>query len=248
MPEPSPGTAPDDALRAYATLYPDVAQAGSLRSALQAQADRDGHRLTVEPNSSPGWRRVAAQVTAGDRSAHVLMAAHTRSFTVSCWTGEVQMADGSTDDLAEAAGAMDTWQAGARLAELLARRPFLHTWELAEAHERGDAIPVRWRQLREHAASERSLARRHGPELKDLLEAAHAQPRLRALSPGRSVHWLTFSRRAAPPICRDLPRAAPIGDGRYRLRFADGRLQETAGAAAAVTAIVEALPDDALPA
>ncbi|MEV7189367.1 hypothetical protein [Kitasatospora sp. NPDC093102] len=39
-----------------------------------------------------------------------------------------------------------------------------------------------------------------------------------------------------------------IGDGRYRLRFADGRLQEVDGAQAAVEAIVDALPDDAVPA
>ncbi|MEJ8645981.1 DUF6193 family natural product biosynthesis protein [Streptomyces sp. MS1.HAVA.3] len=69
----------------------------------------------------------------------------------------------------------------------------------------------------------------------------------RVLSPGRSMYRLTFSRRATPPICRDLPRAMPIGNGRYRVRSADGRLQELGGAAEAVAVIVEGLPYDAVP-
>ncbi|MFE2129631.1 DUF6193 family natural product biosynthesis protein [Streptomyces amritsarensis] len=36
-----------------------------------------------------------------------------------------------------------------------------------------------------------------GP-VRELVEAAFAEPRLRALSPGASVYWLRFSRRAAP--------------------------------------------------
>ncbi|MFF4922679.1 DUF6193 family natural product biosynthesis protein [Kitasatospora sp. NPDC001261] len=171
------------------------------------------------------------------------MTARERGFDVSCWAGGVHLATGSTGDLAEAAGAVATWQAGARLAELLARSPFPRTWELAEAHERGDAVPVRWRRLRESATHER----RHETGLRELVEAAHAQPRLRALSPGRSMYWLTFSRRAAPPISYDLPRVAPLGDGRYRVRFDDGRLQDVDGAEAAVAAVVDALPDDAVP-
>ncbi|MFG2908540.1 DUF6193 family natural product biosynthesis protein [Kitasatospora sp. NPDC048286] len=257
MPEQKTGAAPDDAQCEYATHYPDVASAGSLTNALRAQADRAGHRLAVEPDtpadsspdSSPGRSRREAHVRAGDRSTHVWMAPGVRSFSVSCWTGEIRTATGSTDDLAEVTGAMHTWHSGARIAELLARRPFLHTSELAEAHERGEAIPVRWRQLREHTADERTTARhRNVPALRELVEAAYAHPRLRALSPGQSMSWITFSRRAAPPICRDLPRVMPTGDHTYRIRFHDGRLQEVDGAAAAVEAIVAALPDDAVPA
>ncbi|WP_416874569.1 DUF6193 family natural product biosynthesis protein [Kitasatospora sp. SC0581] len=245
MPEQTPVPAADegDALRPYAAHYPDVARAGSLLNALRAQADRAGLRLGGEPAAEPGRRRTAARVTTGDRLTRVGMTARERSFDVSCWVGGVHLATGSTGDLAEAAGAVATWQAGARLAELLARWPFLRTWGLAEAHERGDAVPVRWRRLRESATHER----RHETGLRELVEAAHAQPRLRALSPGRSMYWLTFSRRAAPPISYDLPRVAPLGDGRYRVRFDDGRLQDVDGAEAAVAAVVDALPDDAVP-
>ncbi|MFF4165225.1 hypothetical protein [Streptomyces sp. NPDC001741] len=66
MPEQLSGAAPGDALRLYATLYPDVVRAGSLRNALQTVADRAGYDLAVELTASPGWRYVAAKVTAGD--------------------------------------------------------------------------------------------------------------------------------------------------------------------------------------
>ncbi|WP_406865517.1 DUF6193 family natural product biosynthesis protein [Streptomyces sp. HUAS MG47] len=75
--------------------------------------------------------------------------------------------------------------------------------------------------------------------------APHALSSRRALSPGPSMYWLTFSRRAAPPICHDLPRAMPLGNGRYRVRFADGRLRELDSAAEAVALVMEGLPDDA---
>lgn len=234
-------TAPDDPLRRYVALYPEVVLAGSLRNALQAVADRAGHGFAVGLTSSPGWRHVAARVGADGRSANVLMGLEQRSFTVDCWTGGVSMASGSTHDLHEVAGALHSWLHGPRVRDLVAQWPFLRTWELAEAHERGDAVALRWRRLRETAS------RRPDTGLYALVEAAFEQERLRVLSPGRSMHWLTFSRRAAPPICYDLPAAMPIGNGRYRVRLTDRQLREVEGAAAAVAVILGDLPDDAVP-
>jgi hypothetical protein len=242
MPKTLPGgAAPDHPMHEFVTLYPEVVQAGSLQNALQSVADRAGHRLAVELTSSPGWRHVAAQVGANGRSANVVMSLGERSFSVDCWTGGVRMASGSSQDLCEVAGGLHSWLLGPRVRELVAQWPFLRTWELAEAHERGAAVPVRWRQLREAAARNQDTA------LHELVEAAFEQERLRVLSPGRSMYWLTFSRRAAPPVCMDLPAAMPIGNGRYRVRFADRRPQEVDGAASAVAVILEGLPDDAVP-
>ncbi|MEU8677607.1 DUF6193 family natural product biosynthesis protein [Streptomyces sp. NPDC048560] len=234
------GVAPNDPMSAYVTLYPEIVQAGSLQNALQAEADRSGRRLAVELTASPGWRHEAARVEADGRSAHVHMGLTERSFSVDCWTSGVHMASGDTQNLSEAVGALHSWLQGPGVRELVAQWPYLRTWELAEAHERGEAVPVRWRRLRE------SAARTPGSALHELVESAFAQERLRALSPGRSMYWLTFSRRAAPPICHDLPRAMPIGNGRYRV-FVGGRLLEVDGAAQAVAAILDGLPDDAVP-
>ncbi|MYX32928.1 MULTISPECIES: DUF6193 family natural product biosynthesis protein [unclassified Streptomyces] len=222
-------------------IYPEVVEAGSLRSALQAAVDREGRALPVELTSSPGWRYVAAKMDADDRSATVLLAGDEREFLVDCWAHGVLMASGSTQDLAEVAGALCTWVQGARVRELTSQWAFLRTWELAEAHERGEAVPARWQKMRE------SAARRQDADWQDLIESAFEQSRLRVLSPGRSMFWLTFSRRAAPPICHDLPRTRPLGNGRFEVTFADGRVQEVDGAATTVAMIVDGLPDDAVP-
>ncbi|MFF2853002.1 DUF6193 family natural product biosynthesis protein [Streptomyces sp. NPDC058001] len=235
------GAVPNDPMREYVALYPEVVRAGSLRSALQAVVDHGGHGLAVGLTSSPGWRHVAARVEADGRWANVLMAPGERCFIVDCGAGGVRMASGSTPDLFAVAGALHSWLRVSRVGELVAQCPFLRTWELAEAHERGEGAGVRWRRLREAAARMPDTA------LHALVEAAFQQERLRALSPGRSTHWLTFSRRAVPPICNDLPRVMPIGNGRYRVRFADGLLQELDSAAEAVAVILAGLPDDAVP-
>ena len=235
----SPFDAPNDHLLKYEPSYPDVVATGSLLAALQAEADRAGYGFTAELMNVPGWRCVAAQVTDGFRSTQVLMGQGERSFGVDCWAGGIWMAAGRTPDLPRAAGVAYSWLQAPRVRDLVTQWPFLRTWELAEAHERGEAIRVRWRHLRERAAAD--------PRLRDLVEAAHEQPRLRALSPGTSMLWLTFSRRAAPPISGDLPTVMQLKDGRYQVRFGEGRLEETDSAAQAIALIVDALPDDALP-
>ncbi|MEU9731364.1 DUF6193 family natural product biosynthesis protein [Streptomyces sp. NPDC048002] len=153
------------------------------------------------------------------------------------------MATGDTDDLSRAAGATDSWLRAGPVRELVAQWPYLRTWELAEAHERGEAeaVSVRWRLMRESTARGQEHAR-HA-----LVEAAFEQPRLRALSPGRSIYWLTFSRRAAPPICHDLPKAMPAKDGRYRVHVPGSPARDAATAAEAVAMMVAALPADAVP-
>ncbi|QKW17846.1 hypothetical protein HUT16_01105 [Kitasatospora sp. NA04385] len=245
---PLPDVAPADPahpLHAYAAHYPEVADAGSLRDALQAVMDREGPGLTVELTSSPGWRHVAAEIEAGDRLVNVLMAKNERCFLVDCWARNVHMASGKSRDLSEVAGAMRSWHAGSRVRELTAQWPFLRTWELAEAHERGEAVPARWAMMRRSAAADTRT--RHAADWRDLVEAAFEQAPLRALSPGRSMWWFTLSRRAEPPICSDFPRTRPLGSGRFEVTFADRRVQEVDGAAATVAVIVENLPDDAVP-
>jgi hypothetical protein len=237
----SPFDAPDDHLLKYEPYYPDVVAAGSVLAALQAEADRAGYGFTAELMNVPGWRCVAAEVADGFRSTRVLMGQGERNFGVDCWAGGVWMATGRTPDLPEVAGVAHSWLQAPRVRDLVTQWPFLGTWELAEAHERGEAIPVRWRHLRERAARDPRL------RLQELAEAAHEQPRLRALSPGTSMWWLTFSRRAAPPVSGDLPRVMQLNDGHYQVRFGDGRLEETDSAAQAIALVVDALPDDAVP-
>ncbi|MFC8720005.1 DUF6193 family natural product biosynthesis protein [Kitasatospora sp. NPDC057198] len=240
-----PPTDPAHPLHGYLVHYPEVVAAGSLRRALQAVADRAGTGLTIGLPSSPGWRYAGARVEVDGRSTNVLMAVDGRSFLVDCWARGVHMASGSSQGLPEVAGAMRSWHDGAKVRALTERWPFLRTWELAEAHERGELGPARWAAMRRRAAADTRTE--HASDWRDLLEAAFAQPRLRALSPGRSMWWFTLSRRAAPPVCSDLPRTRPLGGGRFEVTFADRRVQEVDGAAATVAVIVGSLPADAVP-
>ncbi|MFI8259699.1 DUF6193 family natural product biosynthesis protein [Streptomyces sp. NPDC085665] len=102
----------------------------------------------------------------------------------------------------------------------------------------GDVVEERWRRLHER------LGIRDASLVRELVEAARAEPRLRVLSPGMSVCWLRFSRRTTPPICGDLPLVRALGNGRYQVRTCDGRLQEARGVAEAVALVVAELPAD----
>ncbi|MFJ8585185.1 DUF6193 family natural product biosynthesis protein [Streptomyces sp. NPDC093595] len=119
------------------------------------------------------------------------------------------MASGSTHDLHEVAGALHSWLHGPRVRDLVAQWPFLRTWELAEAHERGDAVAVRWRRLRETAS------RRPDTGLYALVEAAFEQKRLRVLSPGakHALAHLQPPRRPSATTCRQPCRSGTAGIG-----------------------------------
>ncbi|MFD8291042.1 DUF6193 family natural product biosynthesis protein [Streptomyces lavendulae] len=240
MSHTSAGAAPYGPLRPYAPLYPDVVRAGSLRGALRAEADRAGYGLVIGTYRVPSWQRVAARVgdEGGHRWANVTMDVRLRSFRIGFRADDTaRTVRGGTADLAEAVGVLRCWIRGDRLDELAARWPFVGAG--GEDHGGGDedAVAVRWARLRD------DVAWGADGELQALVEAAFAEPRLRALSPGTSLNCLRFSRSPVPPLCRDLPMAMPAGDGRYRVRTPDGRFREAAGTAGAVALLLALLPD-----
>ncbi|MGO4461093.1 DUF6193 family natural product biosynthesis protein [Streptomyces sp. M-16] len=237
----------DDHLRAYAAHYPEVVGAGSLRGALRAEADRAGYGLDVGVPPIPVVRLTAARVSAGDRVAYVTMDVRRREFRVHCrppGNGDGPAVLGGTGDLSAVVEALHSWVRGARPAELTARWPFLAAREAspsgaAGAVEGPGAVAARWERMRESAATF-PYPGRH-----ELVEAAFREPRLRVLSPGLSMQWLRFSRRATPPVRVGLPMVMPLPDGRrYRVRTSDGELREVTGAAEAVAAVLDGLPED----
>jgi hypothetical protein len=88
-----------DAFRPDPVLYPDIAQAGDLRSALQAEFGTAGLAARVEHVSSPGWRHVAAEVRDAHRHAEAVMDGQERAFCLQFWTRCVLIASGTTTDL-----------------------------------------------------------------------------------------------------------------------------------------------------
>jgi hypothetical protein len=219
-------------------LYPDIAQAGSLRDALQAQFDGDDLPLRAAPEPAPGWRHVGARVQNADRLTTAVMGKLERVFVLEFWSRRVCMAHGRTDDLRAVAGAMNTWQSGARVRDLSSAWPFVRFSALAEAHERGEAAEYTWRQYRENPQQAPGLTHLHA-----FIAEAVQEPRLRALLPFTSHGTLGFSRTIGHPHSGDCPWVEPLDEDRYLVRAADGRELGTAGPAGSVALVVAALND-----
>ncbi|MFK4041805.1 DUF6193 family natural product biosynthesis protein [Nonomuraea wenchangensis] len=175
----------------------------------------------------------------------IVAAAQERSLAMEFWDQGVMMAKARTGDLSAAAEAIGTWQAGSRLSELKAAYPFVEYNTLAEAHERGDAVEATWANYRTTPA----------PHIDhDLIEAAYAQPKLRALFPFHSDRTLNFSRCTGFPYTHDIPVISPTTDGNYRVtwwhdRSPDGpAIAETDDPHDAVAVVIAHLPDNCGPA
>ncbi len=208
---------------------------------MQAELDRAGYPLTATLTNSPGWWDCATRV--GDNRRHVTTVAGSqqRWFIMEFWERGVCMACGKTADLAASAGAIGRWQAGSRLRELQAARPFIRFDELAEAYERGDPVETQWKMYREA----RSPYIDHA-----LIEAAYARPRLRMLFPYTSHEELHLSRCTRFPFTRDLPAVVPVRGGSYRVIWPGRQLDigHTRTPSEAVDLVENHLPNDCRPA
>ncbi|MFD8692994.1 DUF6193 family natural product biosynthesis protein [Streptomyces sp. NPDC059651] len=230
-------------------LYPDLAAAGSLAAALEQLAAELGTDLTVVPG---GWGpRVSAGIASSvpeRKPLSVHIGAESRWFGVSGWSCGVELITGATPDLADVVRAGAAWGQGRSLRQLRTELSFLRSSKRAEAHERGPAavVELQWRTMRKQAADE--------PEFTgfgELVEAAHAEPRLRQLYVFSS-HWtLGFSSCTGYPF-RDEVAIVPSHDGSpFRVKrhpLSDDVLDEAPTAEEAVALAVRHLPTDLGPA
>ncbi|MFD9407204.1 DUF6193 family natural product biosynthesis protein [Streptomyces sp. NPDC059989] len=229
-------------------LYPDLAAAGSLAAALEQLAAALGVDVTVVPHEggSPVTAGIASAAS-GRKPLSVYIGATSRSFLVSGWGEGIELIDGATPDLADVVRAGVAWGQGVSLRELRAGLPFLHSSERAEAHERGPAavVELQWRKMREQASEAPDF-----PEFGELVEATHAEPRLRQLYVFSS-HWtLGFSSCTGFPFRVEVA-IAPSSPGRPYLVLESPHhriLGEANTADEAVALAVAHLPTDVGPA
>lgn len=196
-----------------AELYPDLAAAGGLRAALADAASQLG--LDLGEIRSEGADGAAARITAegtGREPLAVHLGSAGRRFVVSGWSNGVELVHGSTEDLNAVVRAAHAWRSGVALHDLRAACPFIAADELADAHERGpaEAVAVKWRMLRERMAP--GLP---SPAFRDLLEAAHAEPKLRQLYPFTSHGSLHFTTCTGFPFSWVVPFVVPQRGGRF---------------------------------
>lgn len=197
-------------------LYPDLAAAGGLAPALERVAAELVLDVTVVPGD---WGVSVSAVTPPPvpyrQPLFVLLALKSRLFLVGGRSRGVELIRGATSDLEDVVLAAVAWREGKSLSDLHGLFPFLSSDELAMAHERGTAavIALQWQMLREQAAGAPDF-----PEFGLLVEAAHAESRLRQLS-AFSSHWtLGFSASTSHSAQVEVA-LVPAYDGRpYRVQ------------------------------
>lgn len=177
-----------------AVLYSDVAPHGSLAAALRVAAGEGFFTAPVESASSDPLMRAAVASTLAHRDALFVSSWHfERRWSI---RGEesyqgMALVEGVTEDLAQVARAAQAWHDGAALDDIRRVAPFV---ELTGRFEVPDHDPLlltesEWRHLRAEART----VEYPGDAYRTLVEAAYAEPALRALYPFTS-HWaLRFS-------------------------------------------------------
>ncbi|MFI5678899.1 DUF6193 family natural product biosynthesis protein [Streptomyces cellulosae] len=223
-------------------LYPDLVAAGGLAAALEQMASDLGVDLTAVPLE--GGSLVTAGIASsipGRKPLYVHIGTESRWFSVSGWSHGIELVTGSTPDLGDVVRAGAAWREAGSLREARAGLPFLHSSERAEAHERGPAavLELQWRVMREQAAAAPAFH-----EFAELVEASHAEPRLRQLYVFSS-HWtLGFSSCTGFPFRVEVAIAPSHKGSSFRVMKHPhaGAIGEAATAEEAVALAVSHLP------
>lgn len=223
-------------------LYPEVVSAGSLRRAIDARA-----RELRAPwgLGKSNWRTddmVRAVVETANGEIRVGLGAEERTFVVSVWRAGAVWLSGATPELDSAVMFISAWNRGISLADARATWPFLTYDRLAEAHERGNAVAVKWELLEGDPGAD---------YVREAVAAAAARPELRQLFPwlshlGSRLH---FSRCTGYPFSRGIPYIEGQLAG-YRVidDWSDEVLGEFLDPVDAVAAVVAAMPQGIGPA
>lgn len=202
-----------------AALYPDVAAVGSLAAALRAEAEGCLDAVPVISSDSDPLRRAAVSSNLPHREPLQISAGlHERRWSIR-GTEPFQglpLLDGRTENLTEVARAARAWHDGAALDDIRRAVPFVRLTGRTEVpdHHPARLTESEWQSLRQEAA-ELDYAWR--PSYQALIEAAYAEPALRALYPFTS-HWaLRFSATTRPDLTVVGPFLAAGSDGTYSL-------------------------------
>lgn len=198
-----------------AVLYPDVVACGSLAAALRAEGRLGA--LPVTPSDSAPLLHATVGSTLPHREPLQISAwLHERRWSI-CGTEPFQgvpLVDGVTDELTEVARAARAWHDGAELDDIRQVASFVHLTGRFEVPEPDPArlTESEW-QGKRREADELEYAWRETYQA--VVEAAHAEPALRALYPFTS-HWaLRFSTTTRPRLTVVGPSLTAGSDGTY---------------------------------
>ncbi|MFC8226707.1 DUF6193 family natural product biosynthesis protein [Streptomyces sp. NPDC057287] len=228
-----------------APSYSDIAAAGSLGAALRAVAAEEGLSVLFTVSEHDPVRRASVASPVPHRTPLDITAwgAERRWSIRGCESFQgLALVDGDTQDLVQVVRAAQAWHGGAEPAEIQRAAPFVH---LTGRHDVPDHDPVElteseWQQLRTEAREA------DWPSYVALVEAAYAEPALRAVYPYTS-HWtLRFATTTRPRLAGDVAvcLAAAYREDRYTVsaQYMGEVLAETTTAEDAVATAVRHLP------
>ncbi|WP_426502138.1 DUF6193 family natural product biosynthesis protein [Dactylosporangium sp. McL0621] len=219
------------------SFYPDVEAAGGLAEALQA------HGIEATADGRDPMHRAAVPTPVAHRNGLEISAfEHERRWSIV--GGEAHqhlpLIHGYADDVAEIAGVAAAWRAGASLADICARAPFM---EPTGRFEVPDGDPARLAEA-EWQCVRAEMTASGLPRLHAITEAAYTAPELRQLYPYTS-HWILRFSATTRPFLRDVGLSlwAETEDAFVvRSRYLGDVIGETTTAEHAVAIAVRQLP------
>jgi len=145
----SPMTGRADDVDPQSSPYADIIERGGLRATVLVRARGNGIDLgvtgaAVDPASGyEPWNTAEFPSPRGMMRIHLGHGTRRFSFTLDSAHHHV-WASGSTEDLGEGVAMMAYWRAGAKLAELAERFPFMRFDRLSQAYEDGNPVETQW--------------------------------------------------------------------------------------------------------
>ena len=197
------------------TLYPDIAQAGSLDVAISKSLSDVGSKL-ISDGTEVNKFMPYARVENGSRFSQIHIAGGQRLFLFDFWSDGVVFGSASCSEISDVARSIHAWITdGLSTEKMSALFTFFTPSESGKAHEAGVYVEHQWQSLLEGwRVQEKSFG---SPERTPtrLIEAAMKRPELRQLFPFTSLISLCFSRTTGYPFTRDCPRIEPQGNDIY---------------------------------
>ncbi|MFJ9434816.1 DUF6193 family natural product biosynthesis protein [Streptomyces sp. NPDC101490] len=204
---------------APSALYPDIAAFGSLAAALRTVAEGCLGAVPVSSSDSDPLRHAAVDSALPHRGP----------LQISAWSYErrwairgtepfqgLSLLDGETEDLARVARAARAWHDGEPLDDIRRAASFVRLTGRFEVPDHNPArlVESEWQHMRQEAVE---LEYTWQEQYQALIEAAYAEPALRALYPFTS-HWaLRFSGTTRPNLTVVGPCLQANSDGTYGL-------------------------------
>ncbi|WP_433891781.1 DUF6193 family natural product biosynthesis protein [Streptomyces sp. CA-111067] len=171
-----------------ADFYLDVAAHGSLAAAVQSAAAEHGLSVTLTATPSDPLRHATAESVLPHRKPLVVAASEVaRRWSVMGDTTHGLIVSGVTEELSAIPAVVRAWADGAGLDEIARAAPFPLLTGRQEVPD-GNTAEVNaseWQFMRQHARDA------GWPEFQSLVEAAYAEPELRALFPF-TEYWVLF--------------------------------------------------------